>query len=72
VNSKIELERAGGNSPAYLNKDQVAAMLSVSRRTVDAMLARGDLPHIRLSKRLLRFPRQAVLDALDARTICVR
>jgi excisionase family DNA binding protein len=58
--------------PEFLKKDGVAAMLSISRRSVDAMLARGDLPHIRLSKRCIRFPRQAVLDALAARTIGIR
>ena len=67
-----ELERTDGNSPEFLNKDGVAAMLNISRRSVDSMLARGELPHIRLSKRCIRFPRQAVLDALATRTICIR
>jgi excisionase family DNA binding protein len=67
-----ELEQTAGNSVEFLNKDGVAAMLNISRRSVDSMLARGELPHIRLSKRCIRFPRQAVLDALSARTICIR
>ncbi len=58
--------------PEFLNKDGVAAMLNISKRSVDNMLARGELPHVRLSKRCIRFPRQAVLDALAARTIGVR
>ena len=58
--------------PEFLNKNGVAAMLSISRRSVDSMLARGELPHIRLSKRCIRFPRKAVLEALAARTICNR
>jgi excisionase family DNA binding protein len=58
--------------PEFLNKDGVAAMLNISRRSVDNMLARGELPHVRLSKRCIRFPRQAVLDALAARTIGIR
>lgn len=55
--------------PDYLDKRGVAAMLSVSTRTVSEMLARGDLPHVRLSKRCIRFPRQGILDAMAARTI---
>ena len=69
---KNELERTDGNSAEFLNKDGVATMLSISRRSVDSMLARGELPHVRLSKRCIRFPRQAVLDALAARTIGIR
>lgn len=56
----------------FLNKDGVAAMLNISRRSVDSMLARGELPHIRLSRRCIRFPRKAVLDAMAARTIGIR
>jgi excisionase family DNA binding protein len=70
--TKNELEQTAGNSAEFLNKDGVAAMLNISRRSVDSMLARGELPHIRLSKRCVRFPRQAVLDTLAARTICIR
>jgi excisionase family DNA binding protein len=58
--------------PEFLNKDGVAAMLNISRRSVDNMLARGELPHIRLSKRCIRFPKGAVLDALAARTVGTR
>lgn len=72
ITMKNEQEQTDGNSAEFLDKNGVAAMLSISRRSVDTMLARGDLPHIRLSKRCIRFPRQAVLDALAARTICIR
>jgi excisionase family DNA binding protein len=53
----------------FLDKDGVAALLNISRRSVDAMLARGELPHIRLSKRCIRFPKAALLDALNHRVI---
>ncbi len=59
-------------TPELLDKRGVAAMLSISVRTVSAMLARGDLPHVRLSKRCIRFPRRAVLDAMAARTIGIK
>ena len=55
-----------------LDKRGVAALLSLSIRTISAMLARGELPHIRLSKRCIRFPRQAVLEAMAKRTIGIQ
>jgi hypothetical protein len=53
----------------YLKKRGVAAMLSLSPRTIDTMTAAGQLPCVRLSKRCILYPRQGVLDALAARTI---
>jgi len=55
--------------PEFLSKVQVASLLNVSKRTVDAMLARGELPVARLSKRRLRFPRQAVIEAINRRVV---
>lgn len=57
-----------GVSPEFLDKDGVAALLGVSRRTVDNLVARRELPVVRLSRRLLRFPRTAVLAAMESRT----
>ena len=53
----------------FLDKAGVAALLSVSKRTVSSMLARGELPVVRLSKRLVRFPRQAVIEAINRRVV---
>ena len=55
-----------------LDKRGVAALLSLSPRTISAMLARGELPHVRLSKRCIRFPKQAVLDAMARRTVGIQ
>jgi predicted DNA-binding transcriptional regulator AlpA len=66
------LNTCRAESAEYLKKRGVAALLSLSPRTIDAMTARGELPHVRLSKRCTLYPRQAVLDALAARTIGVR
>ena len=55
--------------PEFLSKVQVASLLNVSKRTVDSMIARGELPVARLSKRLLRFPRQAVIEAVNRRVV---
>ena len=55
-----------------LDKRGVAVLLSLSPRTISAMLARGELPHVRFSKRCIRFPRQAVLEAMAKRTIGIQ
>ena len=62
-------EKNGTGQAELLDKRGVAALLSLSPRTISAMLARGELPHIRLSKRCIRFPKQAVLDAMARRTV---
>jgi len=45
---------------AYLTKRQLAQRLNVSPRTVDNLIARRALPFVRLSGKLIRFPRAAV------------
>ena len=45
--------------PEYENKRQLAARLGVSVRTIDNLLTRG-LPHLKLTRKLTRFPRAAV------------
>ena len=49
-----------------LDKAGVVRLLQVSRRTVDNL---RDLPRIRLSRRLVRYPRRAVLDWIVRRTV---
>jgi excisionase family DNA binding protein len=43
----------------YEDKRQLAARLGVSVRTIDNLLLRG-LPHLKLTRKLTRFPRGAV------------
>jgi len=57
------------NAPEFLTKTQLAQLLGVSKRTVDSLLAANQLPAIFLSRRLIRFPRQAVIDAMNARAV---
>ena len=54
--------------PEYENKKQLAARLGVSVRTIDNLLARG-LPHIKLTRKLIRFPRAAVDEWLAERQV---
>jgi excisionase family DNA binding protein len=44
----------------YLTKAQVAQVLGVSRRTVDNLMRRRQIPYVKLSARLVRFPRSEV------------
>jgi excisionase family DNA binding protein len=57
------MDRAAGaeaaSAPEFETKRQLAARLGVSTRTIDNLLARG-LPHLKLTRKLTRFPRAAV------------
>jgi excisionase family DNA binding protein len=54
--------------PEYENKRQLAARLGVSIRTIDNLLMRG-LPHLKLTRKLVRFPRAAVDEWLAERQV---
>ena len=66
------VQPASGSSqlptPDYENKRQLAARLGVSIRTIDNLLTRG-LPHVKLTRKLIRFPRSAVDGWLAERQI---
>ncbi len=68
----MQQQNDGSGQAELLNKRGVATLLSLSPRTISGMLARGELPHVRLSKRCIRFPRQAVLDAMARRTVGIQ
>jgi excisionase family DNA binding protein len=61
---------AAGQMPArdYESKKELAARLGVSIRTVDNLLTRG-LPHLKLTRKLTRFPRIAVDEWLAERQV---
>ena len=46
--------------PDFLTKTQVAELIGVSTRTIDNLMRRGQLPYLKLSARLVRFPRSEV------------
>jgi excisionase family DNA binding protein len=52
----------------YETKRQLAARLGVSVRTIDNLLTRG-LPHLKLTRKLTRFPRAVVDQWLTERQI---
>ena len=52
--------------PDYETKSQVARRLNVSRRTIDNLMRQHRLPFIKLTSRIVRFPK-AEVDAYLAR-----
>jgi excisionase family DNA binding protein len=70
--STNQIPETGAGQPQareYENKRQLAARLGVSVRTVDNLLTRG-LPHCKLTRKLIRFPRAAVDEWLAERQVC--
>jgi excisionase family DNA binding protein len=57
--------------PDYETKSQVARRLNVSRRTIDNLMRQRRLPFIKLSSKIVRFPK-AEVDAYLARHFCIR
>ncbi len=54
--------------PEFETKRQLAARLGVSTRTIDNLLVRG-LPHLKLTRKLTRFPRAAVDEWLHQKEV---
>lgn len=62
-------DAAGRSSPKdYESKQELAARLGVSVRTIDNLLKRG-LPYVRLTRKLMRFPRAATNAWLTERQV---
>jgi excisionase family DNA binding protein len=51
-----------------LTKPQAAALLTLSVRTLDRLVARGDIPHVRLGKRCVRFPLKRLKNWIESKT----
>jgi excisionase family DNA binding protein len=68
TNQNPEAGAGDTGTPDYENKKQLAARLGVSVRTIDNLLTRG-LPHLKLTRRLTRFPRAAVDEWLAERQV---
>ena len=51
----------------YLTKKQVACLLQVSLRSIEAYSAKENLPTIRISSRKVLYPRNSVMEWLKAR-----
>jgi excisionase family DNA binding protein len=58
-------------APDYETKSQVAQRLNVSKRTIDNLMRQRRLPFIKLTSKIVRFPK-ADVDAYLARNFRVR
>jgi excisionase family DNA binding protein len=58
-------------TPDYETKSQVARRLNVSKRTIDNLMRKRRLPFIKLTSKIVRFPKSDV-DAFLARNFRVR
>ncbi len=58
--------------PELLRIEICAAILNVSRTTCYLMVARGELPSIRLSQRGLRVPRRELNEWIERRLVSAR
>jgi len=58
-------------APDYETKSQVARRLNVSVRTIDNLMKQRRLPYIKLTSKIVRFPK-ADVDAFLARNFRVR
>ncbi len=64
--NQIEYERLD----TLITKQETAGLMGgVSRSYINQLLAQKKLPKIRLSYRVVRIPRQAVLDFITSRTM---
>jgi excisionase family DNA binding protein len=56
-------------SAAHLTYKEVAELLNVKVGTVYSWVARSEIPHVRLGRRVVRFPREQVQQWLAARLV---
>lgn len=68
MSKTIDIGSGQPHTRDYEDKKQLAARLGVSVRTIDNLLTRG-LPHIKLTRKLTRFPRVAVDEWLSERQV---
>lgn len=67
-NNPVETTVAVSPIRDYENKKQFAERLGISLRTVDNLLAKG-MPHVKLTRKLIRIPRGAADEWLSERLV---
>jgi len=55
----------------HLNYEQAAKLLGVKKTTLYSMVCHKRVPHVRLSSRMVRFPKKMLLDWLESRIVQV-
>ena len=64
----IGSDSAGGLEPLLLRIDEVRRLLGIGRTECYSLIANGIIPSVRLGPRMIRVPRQALLDWLAGQT----
>jgi excisionase family DNA binding protein len=71
LNGKTNAEQSIRNEvlpePELLTKKQAAALMALSIRTMDRLVAKGDIPHVSLGKRCVRFPLKPLRAWIEAK-----
>ena len=62
ANKSSESGAGLADTPDYETKSQVARRLSVSKRTIDNLMRQRRLPFVKLSSKIVRFPKAEVDD----------
>ena len=71
MNEHVPGTNTVSTAPDYETKSQVAQRLNVSKRTIDNLMKQRRLPFIKLTSKIVRFPK-ADVDAFLARNFHVR
>jgi excisionase family DNA binding protein len=67
--SESDLPSSGNRESRVVTREELAEILKVSVRTVDAMAANGEIPHMRLRGNLVRFYLPDVVRSLTANAL---
>ncbi len=61
----VAVAPANARDPDLLTPEQAAKVLAVSVRTLSRLTASGDVPHLRLGERLVRYSRAALAEWIE-------
>ena len=53
----------------FLTPDELAAMLSVTKRTLRNLTAKGLIPTVKITAKIVRYPRAAIISSLEKLTV---
>jgi len=67
IKNVAELKPLGSPAALLLTKNDVATRMSVSKRTVDRMIANRQLKPVRVNNGSVRFTEQSILDYISGR-----
>lgn len=69
---KIEMEREAGivtELEQHLTYEEAAKFLGIKKTTLYSLVCQKRIPHVRLSSRMVRFPKKMLEDWLESRIV---